>query len=88
MRNEVQVRSRIWESVIRHGGPSAVVRAAKTADGGISESMLFKFRREGGPLLGKDSVNALAPVLDDIDLETWSAAMGVDVAAVQTGASA
>lgn len=67
-----QARKRIWKSIAAHGGPSAVAREA-----GISLSMLFKFR--GASRLGRESANALALVLTDVDVETWAAAMGLEV---------
>lgn len=57
---------------------------ARATGGAVSISMLFKFRSASGPLLGKDSVNALSPVLDDIDAETWLAAMGVAAPSAET----
>lgn len=81
MWNLSQARERIWESIADHGGATAVSNLTKPADDqppAVSPSMLFKFRGPTGPLLGKDSVNALAPILTDIDAEVWLAAMGIE----------
>lgn len=89
MRNLVQARLRIWESIDSHGGATAVANATRPSPDdapAVSPSMLFKFRAASGPLLGKDSVNALRLVLDDVDAETWLAAMGVDVQAAEASA--
>lgn len=59
---------------------SNATRPAPDAPPAVSASMLFKFRTDGGPLLGRASVTALAPVLTEIEAEVWLAAMGVPVA--------
>lgn len=74
-----QARARIWESIEAHGGPTAVWRAIPARSDGkaaVSTSLLYKFRK-GENVLGRDSVTALQQVLDDVDAETWLAAMGV-----------
>lgn len=43
----------------------------------VSVSMLYKFRA-GEYVLGRGSVNALAPLLVSVTNETWLAAMGVE----------
>jgi hypothetical protein len=73
-----QARERIWKSIDAHGGATAVARSCGDQ---VSASMLFKFRSDTGPRLGRETVNAIASVLTDIDHETWLAAMGVESAA-------
>lgn len=82
-----QARDRIWQSIMDHGGPVAVsaktrpapTKKNKTPEPAVSSSMLYKFKG-ATKQLGPDSVNALAPILTDIDAGTWLVAMGVDVA--------
>lgn len=81
MWNLNQARERIWESIAAHGGATAVSNLTKPSEEkapAVSPSMLFKFRSPSGPLLGKDSVNALSPILTDVSAETWLAAMGIE----------
>lgn len=80
MWNLNQARERIWQSIDEHGGATAVSNLTKPAEDKppeVSASMLFKFRSPGGPHLGRDSVNALTPILTDIAAEVWLAAMGI-----------
>lgn len=94
MRNDVQVRERIWASIERHGGASKVSEATRPSPDeppAVSASMLHKFKRADGPLLGPDSVNALQLVLEDIEERDWMAALGVrprtaEVVAPEAGA--
>lgn len=74
-----QARERIWDSITRAGGAATVSARTRPTPGeppAVSTSMLYKFR--GGSSLGRESVNALSPILCDIDAETWLAAMGVE----------
>ena len=76
---------RIWKAIVDKGGPQAVsdlTKPAKTRlvpdpEPLVSTSMLYKFKARNKQL-GRESVNALAPILTDIDAQTWLAAMGVD----------
>jgi len=79
MSNPSQARDIIWAAVRARGGAEKV--SALTADSGgkrsVSADTLYKFRY-ALRLLGRDSVNALAPHLTEVTAETWLAAMGVD----------
>jgi hypothetical protein len=77
MRNEVQVRGRIFSAVETHCAGSDLSLKAFCEIVGVSPSMLYKFRAPGGPYLGRDTVTALAPSLPDIPADVWLEAMGV-----------
>lgn len=76
-----QAREQIWQSITALGGPAAVCARMPSGPDGkppVSVSMLYKWRQESERRLGRDSVNALAPLMPDIAAETWLAAMGVE----------
>lgn len=58
------------------GKPLGMYAFARMA--GVSPSMLYQFERPDGPLLGRATVNAIAPLLPSVDADTWLAAMGVE----------
>lgn len=74
-----QARDAIWKSIERYGGPIAVAEATRPSPGekpAVSASMLYKFKTSNR--LGRDSVNALAPLLTDVTPLLWFVAMGIE----------